>query len=182
MGKGGGGSQPTQQNVTTTNLPPYAEPFFRNIMDRAQGLSYQQYVPYQNERTAYFTPGQLQTQQEVMGMQDPSQLYDASNIAYNSAMQAMQAGQNYQSGQFGYQQVNPERVESRDIQAAQSSYRPELRDIYAAAPERVSTDRLSAAQLAGPQQFTAETAQQYMSPYMQNVVDVQKEKLCGMLK
>jgi hypothetical protein len=72
----------------------------------------------------------------------------------------MQAGQNYQPGQFGYQQVNA----------------PELRDIYAAAPERVSTDRLSAAQLGGPQQFTAQTAEQYMSPYMQNVVDVQKRE------
>lgn len=120
MGKGGGSSAPTQQNVTTTNLPPYAEPFFRNIMDRAQGLSYQQYVPYQNERTAYFTPGQQKTQQEVMGMRDPSQIYDASNIAYNAA--------NYQPGQFG------------------------------------------------PETFTSGIAEQYMSPYMQNVVDVHKRE------
>ena len=235
MGKGGGGSAPTSQTVTQTNLPEYARPYFENIMNRAQAQSYQQYVPYENERTAYFTPGQLQTQQEVMGMQDPSQFYDASNIAYNSAMQAMQAGQNYQTGQFGaqmgpaervysqgiyapniqaaqttynpqlqniyaqrvadvyapelsgfrnvyapelsgFRDVNAERVESRDIQAAQSAYRPELRDILAGGPERVSTDRLSAAQLGGPKEFTAQTAQQYMSPYMQNVVDVQKRE------
>jgi hypothetical protein len=117
MGKGGGSSAPTQQNVTQTNLPPYAEPFFRNIMDRAQAQSYQQYVPYRNERTAYFTPGQQKTQQEVMGMQDPSQIYDASNIAYDAATRSMQAGQ-----------------------------------------------------------FGSEIAEQYMSPYMQNVVDVQKRE------
>jgi hypothetical protein len=197
MGKGGG-SAPTSQTVTQTNLPEYARPYFENIMNRAQAQSYQQYVPYENERTAYFTPGQLQTQQEVMEMQDPSQLYEASNIASKASMRALSAGQDYQPGQFGYEQVNApqlsgfrdvyapqlsgfrdvnaERVGSRDIQAAQSGYRPELRDIYAAAPERVSTDRLSAAQLAGPQQFTAQTAQQYMSPYMQNVVDVQKRE------
>ena len=121
MGKGGGGSSaPTQQNITQTNLPEYARPFFENIMNRAQALSYQQYVPYQNERIAYFTPGQQQTQQEVMGMRDPSQIYDASNIAYNAA--------NYQPGQFG------------------------------------------------PETFTPGIAEQYMSPYMQNVVDVQKRE------
>lgn len=124
MGKGGGGSSaPTQQTVTQTNLPEYARPYFENIMNRAQAQSYQQYVPYQNERTAYFTPGQQKTQQEVMGMRDPSQIYDASNIAYDAATRSMQAGQNFQPGQFG-----------------------------------------------------SEIAEQYMSPYMQNVVDVQKRE------
>ena len=262
MGKGDGGSQPTSQTITQTTLPEYARPYFENIMNRAQAASYQQYTPYQNERTAYFTPGQQQTQQEIMGMQDPSQFYDASNIAYNAAMQSMQAGQNYKPGQFGAQMgpaervssqnisapniqaaqtgyrpelknilaagpqqvssrdiqaaqtgyrpelrdilaagpqqvssrdiqaaqteyrpelrdilaAGPQQVSSRDIQAAQTEYRPELRDILAAGPERVSTDRVAAAQLGGPREFTAETAQQYMSPYMQNVVDVQKRE------
>jgi len=179
MGKGDGGSAPTSQTVTQTNLPEYARPYFENIMNRAQAQSYQQYVPYQNERTAYFTPGQLQTQQEVMGMQDPSQLYDASNIAYNTAMQSMRAGQHYQPGQFGlsgFRDVNAERVGSRDIQAAQSAYRPELKDIYTAAPERVSTYDISTAQLGDPQPFNTQIAQQYMSPYMQNVVDIQKRE------
>ena len=120
MGKGSGGGTPTQQTVTQTNLPEYARPYFENIMDRAQAQSYQQYVPYRNERIASFTPGQQQTQQEVMGMRDPSQIYDASNIAYNAA--------NYQPGQFG------------------------------------------------PETFTPGIAEQYMSPYMQNVVDVQKRE------
>jgi hypothetical protein len=120
MGKGSGGGTPTQQTVTQTNLPEYARPYFENIMDRAQALSHQQYVPYENERIASFTPGQQQTQQEVMGMRDPSQIYDASNIAYNAA--------NYQPGQFG------------------------------------------------PETFTPGIAEQYMSPYMQNVVDIQKRE------
>jgi hypothetical protein len=123
-------------------------------MQRAQGYSYRPYQEYQNERTAYFTPGQLQTQQEIMRMQDPSQLYDASNIAYNAARQSMQAGQNYQPGQFGAQMGPAERVYSQNISA------PDIQ----------------AAQLAGPREFTSEAAQQYMSPYMQNVVDVQKRE------
>ena len=118
MGKGGGGGAPTQQTVTQTNLPEYARPYFENIMNRAQAQSYQQYVPYQNERTAYFTPGQLQTQQEVMEMQDPSQLYEASNIASKASTRALSAGQDYQPGQFGYQQVNaPQLSGFRDVNA-----------------------------------------------------------------
>jgi hypothetical protein len=149
MGKGGGGSQPTQQTVTQTNLPEYARPYFENIMDRAQAQSYQQYVPYENERIAYFTPGQLQTQQEVMGMQNQPQFNKATQIASDAAMKAAQIGENFQPGQFEYQQIKD----------------PQL-----------YTDRISAAQLSGPQEFTSETAQQYMSPYMQNVVDVQKRE------
>ena len=71
MGKGGGGGgAPTQQNVTQTNLPEYARPYYENIMQRAQAESYRQYEPYQAERIAGFTPAQEQIQQEALGMQN----------------------------------------------------------------------------------------------------------------
>ena len=133
MGKGGGSSAPTSQTVTQTNLPEYARPYFENIMNRAQAESYRPYTPYQGQRIQGFEPMQTQAQQEVGAMKDPSQFYNASNIAYDAATRSMQAGQNFQPGQFGYQ-------------------------------------------LGGPQQFTAQTTEQYMSPYMQNVVDVQKRE------
>ena len=126
MGKGGGSSQPTEQTVVQTNLPPYAEPFFKNIMDRAQAQSYQQYVPYQNERTAYFTPGQLQTQQEVMGMQDPTQLYDASNIAEQAARRSL--GTSYSPTQFNYDRVRTANIIEPNIQAQQMGA---VGDVYA---------------------------------------------------
>jgi hypothetical protein len=44
--------------------------------------------------------------------------------------------------------------------AAQTGYNPNLQNY----------------QMSGPQQFSSESAQQYMSPYMQNVVDVQKQQ------
>ena len=122
MGKGGG-SAPTSQTVTQTNLPEYARPYFENIMNRAQAESYRPYTPYQGQRIQGFEPMQTQAQQEVGAMKDPSQFYNASNIAYDAATRSMQAGQNFQPGQFG----------------------PEI-------------------------------AEQYMSPYMQNVVDVQKRE------
>jgi hypothetical protein len=187
MGKGGG-SAPTQQTVTQTNLPEYARPYFENIMNRGQAQSYQQYVPYENERTAYFTPGQLQTQQEVMGMQDPTQLYDASNIAYNAAMQSMQAGQNYQPGQFGAQMGPAERVYSQgvyapNIQAAQTGYNPQLQNILAAGPQQVSSRNIQAAQTgynpqlqnilaAGPQQVSAGNIQAAQTTYDPRLQDI----------
>jgi hypothetical protein len=42
-------------------------------MQRGQAESYRQYQPYGAERLAGFTPGQLATQQETLGMQTPGQ-------------------------------------------------------------------------------------------------------------
>lgn len=82
MGKGGGGGgapPPTQQTVTQTNLPEYAQPYFENILGRAQAESYRPYVAYQGERIAGFTPGQTQAQTEALGMRTPGQ-FGAANI------------------------------------------------------------------------------------------------------
>jgi hypothetical protein len=79
MGKGGGSSQPTQQNITQSNLPEYARPYFENIMKRGQAESYREYTPYQNERIAGFTPGQTAAQQEALGMQTPGQFGQATS-------------------------------------------------------------------------------------------------------
>lgn len=57
-------------------------------------------------------------------------------------------------------------VTSRDIQAAQSQYRPDLQTFQMGPAERIGT-----------QSFTqAGSAQQFMSPYMQQVVDVEKRE------
>ena len=37
-GKGGGGSAPTSQTVTQTNLPEYARPYFENLLNRTQAI------------------------------------------------------------------------------------------------------------------------------------------------
>ena len=41
MSSGGGGGQaaPTDQTVTQTNLPAYAQPYFERLMRRAEALS-----------------------------------------------------------------------------------------------------------------------------------------------
>ena len=79
-GKGGGGkssSAPTNQTVTQTNLPEYARPYFENLLNRAQAISYQGYQPYQGPRIQEFTQPQKALQQETLGLQTPGEFATA---------------------------------------------------------------------------------------------------------
>jgi len=53
---------------------------------------------------------------------------------------------------------------------------PELTQYQIAAPTQYQAPSMTAAQMQGPQMFGSEQAQQYMSPYMQGVVDIQQRK------
>ena len=77
-GKGGGGGQPSSQTVTQTNLPPYARPYFENLLKRTQALSYNQYQPYGGQRIAGFSPEQRAIQQQYLGLQTPEQFREAA--------------------------------------------------------------------------------------------------------
>lgn len=125
----GGGSQPSTQTVQQTNLPEYAEPYFRRLLDRTEAQSQTQYTPFQGQRIA-------QTPQDITS-------------AYNLTRQV--AGQ----GIAGLPQAAG--VVSGNIQAGQ----------------QIAQQAGQPFQFSAPGQFTAQTAQQYMSPYMQAVVDVQ---------
>jgi hypothetical protein len=125
MGKGGGGGGPPpnqQVTSTTTNLPEYARPYFENLLQRTQAESYRQYQPYEAERIAGFSPGQMAVQRETMGMQTPGQFGVGTGMVGAGGLGSLGAGQQY----FGM------------------------------------------ATTPGVQQA-------FMSPYMQNVVNVQKD-------
>jgi hypothetical protein len=167
---GGSSSGPQQVTSTTTNLPEYARPYFENLMGRAQAQSYQQYIPYPEERIAGFTPAEQQIQQAYMGLGAPSQTAVGSALAQQAGLGALMGG--YTPGQFASQQVQGGRYATPmvsglpqyaapQMQAAQTGYNPAL----------------TTYQVSGPETFTTPgAAQQYMSPYMQNVVDVQKRE------
>lgn len=59
-GDSGGSSQPTQQNITQTNLPEYLKPYVTDLAQRAQAVSNQKYVPYRGQRIQGFDPLQNQ--------------------------------------------------------------------------------------------------------------------------
>lgn len=137
-------------------------------------------------------PLQRQAYQGVGGMQIPGQTGEASNIAQEAAYRALntqyqpgyfgnqfQAPDQFQPEQFSYMGVNApslqqyqmgpaERVSggmygAPEMAAAQTGYRPDLQQYQMGPAERAST-----------QSFTQPgSAEAYMSPFMQNVVDKQ---------
>jgi hypothetical protein len=121
MGKGGGGSPPPNQQVTTTtsNLPEYAQPYFENLMQRGQAESYRQYQPYEAERLAGFTPGQVAAQQETLGMQTPGQFGAATGLTGAGGLSSLGAGQQF----FGMAQ------DPSTVQAFMSPYQQSVTDV-----------------------------------------------------
>ena len=128
------GTSTSYVQQTNSNLPSYAEPYYRDLMQRAEAGLTRGYQPYQDangkpiERIAGFTDQQKQIQNNILNQQTPGQFGQASGLAGMAGLGALTAGSRY-------------------------------------------------AQQGGPGSFTnAGTAQQYMSPYIQQVLDVQKQQ------
>tara|TARA_Y100001935_G_scaffold243228_1_gene234417 strand:- start:688 stop:1644 length:957 start_codon:yes stop_codon:yes gene_type:complete len=64
--KGGGGT-PARQEVFSTKLPAYAEPYFTRLLGRAESESLQQYTPFGGERLAGFGPDEATSQAMTRG-------------------------------------------------------------------------------------------------------------------
>lgn len=153
---GGGSSntpQPTSQTITQNSLPSYAQPFYTGLMNRAEAQSYQDYTPYNGQRVAGFSPGQTQAQQGIAGMQAPGQFGTATDMATRAGLGALNAG-NYDSQTYNPNNVNAPQLNNYSMNAATGN----------------------ASQATGPQMFGQAQANQYMSPYIQNVLDVQKQE------
>jgi hypothetical protein len=154
---GGSDKTPATQNInsttTTTNLPEYVRPYFEDIMNRAQAESNRGYVPYGEDRIAGLTPGQQATNQQVMGLGTPEQ-FGMANNAMSAGMAALARTGNYTPAQFNAMMANAGQVGA----------------------ERVNAPQLQQYLMQGPQQFGQEQAQQYMSPYVQSVLNTQKRE------
>ena len=171
----GGSSAPTKSEVTqtSTNLPKYAEPYVMNLLDRARDQSYQPYIPYGQQRIAGFTPNQTTTQANVMGRQAPTEFGTASNLASQAGLASLTAGQYTPMGASSQQVglpslTNYQMAQPGDVQGG----------VYAApgmaAAQTGFDPSLNTFQQAGPDAFGQAQVDQYMSPYVRNVLDVQK--------
>jgi hypothetical protein len=176
------GLTPYEQAVQTQTLK-LAQP---GQFDVATGLTTQaglgsiaagQYNPSQ------FTAQQINApwlQQYQMG---PAMGVNAQQIG-TPQMQAAQTGFNPQLQQFQMgpaQQVGAQQVGTQAIRGATTAFDPNLQRFQMGPAQQVSsqqvgTSDIQAAQMAGPQTFGQAQAEQYMSPYMQSVVDVQKRQ------
>jgi hypothetical protein len=151
----------TTQNVvqTTSNIGAAQLPFYNTAMQQAAGLLTAPTPIYDRERLEGFTAQQKNLQGQVAGLQTPRQFGDASTLATAAGLGSLQAGQ-YTPGQFGFQQVNAQQVNAPSMQAAQTNYNPNLTTF----------------QMQAPDQFGQQQTEQYMSPYIRNVLDTQKRE------
>lgn len=191
-GGSGGGGGPTSQTVTQSNIPDYARPQFEEMLGRAKTISEQPYQVYSGQRIAGFDPLQQMAYQGASQMQMPERAGQSMEDMYGFAQRAgntqyapsqygnqFQAPRQYRPGQFGYDQVQNQQIEAARLGAA-----PRMRAQQFDQPADVSFERVYAPQLrdlqmqaagnVGTQSFTQPGAQQqFMDPYMQNVVDTQ---------
>ena len=98
---GGGGA--TQQNVTQTNIPAYARPYFERMMKRGEAASNMKYEEYPGQRTATFTPDQ---ESSFAGARNLQSTYmpafnNAAQTYQNSLNQANKAVSDYNPNNVG---------------------------------------------------------------------------------
>jgi hypothetical protein len=194
MGKGGGGGGQTTSTSYQTNIPEYARPYVDTMLGATQKQLFNTrtteatpaqydsegnqtsaatlggeteitgFKPYQayggtyddqgnqlsydpGKAIAGFQPMQTNAQQGIAGLRMPGEFGQASGITQAAAQNAQNMG--YQNGRFSMQQIQD----------------PNLQNYQMGPAERVSS-----------QNFGGQSAQDYMSPYMQNVVDVQQRE------
>jgi len=113
----GGGSAPTETTQIVSNLPEYAEPFYRDLLARVGYESAVPYEAYPAQRLEYFTPSEQEAMRrfQQLGVSGtPEELMAAGDIAaqvgqgspYAEAMLAATAGaqgpSTYEAGQSGF--------------------------------------------------------------------------------
>lgn len=151
MGKGRSGSAPAEQKQTVVNeLPEYARPYFENIMQRAEAESLNQYQPYEGERIA-----------RSGDITDIASSRDMVRGVAGSDVPGLSTAMDVTSGAIGQVGRISEGIGSLqgDVRAA-SQYGPSQFNQFQFDPAR---------------QFSGQEVGQYMSPYMDAVVERQKQ-------
>jgi hypothetical protein len=159
MAKGGSSNQPVKQEVTQSNLPEYARPYFEGLMTRAGTELTKGYTPYGQERIAGFTPEQQQLQKNILSQQTPGEFGQAGDLASAAGLGSLQASQ-YDAGQFGAQQIGmpnlqqysmsgPSNVQAQQygspqMQAAQTGFSPQVQAYMMGGARDVGAQGISA--------------------------------------
>ena len=179
---GGGGSSGTQKvEQTTTNLPEYAEPYYRDLLTRTAAESSEPYQSYGGDRLAYFSPAEQEAMMRAsqLGMSGtPDELnYAGANAAMLAGL-PMDAevsgsrGSSYEAGSgsgIGYG------AGSRDMGYNARDYGESG---YTASGDMPGNEYEAGQRNVGydPGSLEYNDLQGYMDPYMQQVVDIQKRE------
>jgi len=191
--KSGGGTPPTQQVESRTyqsRLPEYAAPFYKNLVGRAQALSYEDYIPYEAPRVAGFSPESIGAQEGIKALasRDLPGIAQARNIAGMAATAGpLMTQSGYQAGpiqsQYGGSNIRS-RFQGAPVRSTyggspiQSQYQAgPIRSTYAAAPIRSGVQGFGPeAYMGASRGFDDRSAQRYMNPYLSNVLDRQQRR------
>ena len=155
------------------------------------------YTPFSEDPSKYvagFSPMQEQAFRGAANMGTSPQLDTASGLAGLAGQRAM--GASYDAGQFGNQFQAPQDYQAQnfgnqfqapqDYQTgsfgAQQVNAPQLQDLQMQGPANVNAPNLQQYQMGPAERVSADsfnqpgTANQFMNPYMQNVVDIQQRE------
>jgi hypothetical protein len=160
MGKGG--SSGTQ---TVVNRPPEeVMPFLLDVLKQGRELTGQEYTPYGGQRLADTSPDVMASDQMVRNVAQRGipGLDTAMGMTMDSASKiggVTGGGQGYDFSKYGGFKES-EFSPSGDI--SETQFKPAA--------------EFSQFDFQGPEKFTGETVGQYMSPYMQQVADIQKQQ------
>jgi hypothetical protein len=181
----GGGGGPSSTTSYQTNVPEYLKDYVNTMMGAAEKQIYttdasgkptgfkpfQSYSQYDQKRggtgesVAGFTPMQVQAMKGIQGYQLPGQTGQATDLAGLTALGAVQTGENYNPQAFG------------NYYNAPSAYKAGQFGVNDVTAGKLKQYQMDAAQnVSGPESFSPEMAKEYINPYMQNVVDIQKRE------
>ena len=160
---GGGGSGPAQSQTQTVDLPEWAQPHAKKILAKGEALSEAPYQKYGGDRTALFTGMQKGAMEDARTMGPSAQLGTATGLAGDVGTRAM--GTNYQAGQFANQFQAPGAYQPGQFSMMQAQA-PSLEQYQMGPAERVRTQSFA----------RPGSAEAFMSPYMQNVLDIQQRE------
>ena len=155
---GTGGVLPTAQNITGQTY------------DQMYGTALQQAGLAGAGRVASLSPMQQQVGTSLQNMGLPGEFGQATT-ALNQGLGSLSQAQNAYSniGDITNQGLNQYQMQAAPSVSAQGATGYQMNG-----PSNVSAQNLNTYQMNGPDQYANQAVNQYMSPYMQNVVDVQK--------
>lgn len=148
----GGGGGPTQSTVTQSNLPEYAKPYYTTMMKRAEKESKTNYIPYGADRIADMSNATKSSLDMARNYANSDtgmgNVNGTLNSVANNAGALNYNGSNYAAQQVGYNSPGMSQVNAQQVGFGQNGLNQ-----------------------VGTQNWGADAANQYMSPYMDAVVN-----------
>lgn len=115
--------QPTQQTVSSTEVPAYARPYVERMLGKTEALAGTPYQAYGGERIAGFTPLQQQAFRGVANLQPAQQLGLGTQMSGIAGLQGLGAG-----SQYAAQATDPYAMQAYMSPYTQLALDPQLRE------------------------------------------------------